>query len=126
MSNLIYCARCGKALQIHRKAMPNFNRIIDIVEPHKCGTKVEDIDLGKPTPIPMPTDLNENKDYKFVQKLNDLKPSSVAGTGDKRAKEHVKQETSTAPASLIDNMFNFGNTIPEGDISKDPDNEETE
>jgi len=126
MSNLIYCAKCGKALQIYRKAMPGFNRIIDIVEPHKCGTKVKDIDLGEPTVIPMPVNLDENEDYKFVQKLNDLKPSSISGTGDRRAKEHVKSDrNSSAPDSLVDNMFNLGNTVPEGDISKEPD-EETE
>ena len=113
MSNIIYCAKCGRELSIHRKPMPQYGRIIELVEPHRCG-KVVEPDLGKPTSVPTKP-LKD--DHEFVQKLNDLSPPM----GDKRPKEHLRNEvvTSTAPASLQD-LTKFGPSVPEGDIDEKP------
>ena len=113
MPNVIYCAKCGRELSIYRKPMPQFSRIINLLEPHRC-CKVVEPDLGKPASIPKPI----RKDHEFVQKLNDLNPPE----GDKRSKENLRNElvTSSAPSSLQD-VARFANTVPEGDADEEPD-----
>ena len=126
MNRVVYCAKCGKALPIYRKALPQFGRIIEIVEPHKCGTKVEEPDFG--TPIGIPTKMNiEKEENKFVRKLNDLTPAPLRlnEPGDKRDKKFLREEviTSTAPASLMKNIKNLTNMAPKATI-EDPESED--
>jgi len=117
MSKIVYCMKCGRALPIHREPMPQYGRIIELVEPHKCG-KVVEPDLGKAADI---STKPLKDDYEFIQKLNDLSPP----TGDKRPKEHLRNElvTSTAPMSLQD-VTRLANSVPEGSINEEPEGEE--
>lgn len=107
----VYCARCGKELGILRKALPQYQRIIDIVEYHKCDEDVNDPDFLTDyiTPSPLIPDDNDE----FVKKLNGLNPPSVEPPlpieplSDKRPNDIAK--SSTAPSDLIDNLFPKGN-----------------
>lgn len=120
---VVYCAECGTRVPVFRKALPEFGRIIDLVEPHVCLEESLEPDL---TPVDMPT-VAIGEDNKYVQKLNALQPSDIVmkeGSGDRRPKENIRQETtSTAPASLLDMVGTSPNTSPQGDISKEPDEE---
>jgi hypothetical protein len=70
-----YCSECGKELVITRMAIPRKGVILDLVEPHECGDKVDIKSLfdqpGKPDLI--------YQDKKTVQKsmpLEDPTPSN--------------------------------------------------
>lgn len=120
---VIFCAECGTRLPVFRKAMANFGRIIDMVEPHVCLEEPLEPDL---TPIDIPL-LELGKDNKYVQKLNELDESEVtmkSHIGDRRESQHVRQEiTTTAPDGIQSLIGQQPNTQPEGDISKEPDEE---
>lgn len=117
---VVYCANCGTRLGISRKALPKYARIIEIVEHHICPDEPVELDL-KPEIVPP---YVENLKGKFVQKLNDLRPSSV-GTEDLRDRrdvDHVKKDVvSTAPQSLLHRFSEISNTIPERESDKDPE-----
>lgn len=107
MSKFIYCENCGRKLSISRKALPQYGRIIDLVEYHECYDEPVDIDL---TPITIPV-VGEKKE-KFVKKLNDLRPSTVSmDMRDRRPPEHVKQ-ASTAPTSIVEQIQSMRNSAP--------------
>lgn len=123
---VVYCANCGTCLNVLRKAMPKFAKIIEIVEYHECLDEPIEIDLT-PVDIP-PFDMQEKEGKnKFVQKLNDLqaKPTMI-GTPDlrdRRKSEEVKSDIdSTAPNSVLGQIKSMQNTTPANDISKEPDN----
>lgn len=101
---IVYCSNCGSRLNVYRKALPKFGKIIDIVEFHECGEEVQELDL---TPVDIPMfNTTEGKD-KFVKKLNELAPRPKLeqvlndDPGDRRDIANVK---TTAPGSVID-MF---------------------
>jgi hypothetical protein len=107
MSKFVYCENCGRKLTISRKALPQYARIIDLVEYHECYDEPVDIDLT-PTTIPV---VGEKKE-KFVKKLNDLRPSAIKmDLRDRRPVEQVKQ-ASTAPSSVLDQIQSMQNSNP--------------
>ena len=113
MANFIYCSACGHKSLVHRKALPNFGRIIDITEPHVCTEEIQELDL-KPMEVPTQTIKGENN--KFVDKINELKPKTkdiFEPTGDKRSKEFIK---SSAPESIISNIRSLQNITPSRDV----------
>ena len=113
---LIYCTKCGKKLPVYRKALPNFGRIIDLVEPHTCGEMVEEFDLS---PINIPATVIPDKGNEFVQKLNGLSPTKANDIPDRRDLSNVEDKRkvkTTAPKSLLDQVKSFGNSNPEGNI----------
>ena len=113
MANFIYCSACGHKSLVHRKALLNFGRIIEIIEPHVCTEEVQEVDL-KPMEVPNQPIKNENN--KFIEKINELnpKPKNVfEPTGDKRPKEFIK---SSAPESIISNIRSLQNLAPSQDV----------
>ena len=112
MANFIYCSACGHKSLVHRKALPNFGKIIDVIEPHVCTEEVQELDL-KPMEVPTQPLKGSNK---FVDYLNELKPKVkdiFEPTGDKRSKEFIK---SSAPESIISNLKSLQNLTPSRDV----------
>jgi hypothetical protein len=117
----VYCANCGKRLNIKRKGLKKYAAIIDIVEYHECGEMVE-FDL-KPVDIPTFTEV-EGKN-KFVKKLNKLQPSPNIGsisTGtlkDRRFESEEKQEKkSSAPDSVQQMLKTMMNSEPAHELKE--------
>ena len=118
---LIYCANCGHKLPLHRKALPGYGRIIDLVEPHECTDEPLDFDL-EPIDVPVAPIGEANK---FVQILDEL--PKFPSQGDLRQKEFVKDiDKTSAPGSLLGIMGGMGNTTPAHDIGEEPDNGEAD
>jgi len=114
MSKIVYCSSCGQRLEITRKALKGYGRIIELIPPHICSEEPQDLDL---TPIEIPTKEPKGK---FVQNLNDLRPSnpmsiSTADLRDRRITQDVK---SSAPASLLDQVKSFNPSIPAHELGK--------
>ena len=113
---IVYCANCGTRLNISRKALPQYGRIIDVVEFHECPEEPVELDL---TPVDVPMFVREDKKDKFVQKLDELAPKSILGaigTGDLRDRRIEEPQKSTAPKSLQDGFKNLSNTIADKDM----------
>jgi len=111
---VVYCANCGKRLNVKRKALPMYGKIIDIVEYHECPDEPYEIDL---TPVDIPKFDEVEGRNKFVQNLNNLSPKPEGSSpllsnepGDKRFE---KPATTTAPQSLLDQIKNFSHSTPE-------------
>lgn len=110
MAKFIYCSNCGTKLEIKRKALKNFGRIIDLVDPHTCTEEPQELDLTL-TPVDLPAG-----DEKFVQKLNELKPSLGVSTMDLKDRRKAEFVKSTAPASILQNIKSQTNTVPEREL----------
>jgi len=134
----LFCANCGKPLQLTRKALPKLGTIVDLVNYHECSE----------TPIPF--DLNGVPDKpmsgydKFIQTLNALEPSRPSdplqtpkfnnsqeaksggqlrgfggvGTDDLRDRRFDAEPAikSTAPQSIADQIKAMSNSIPVHDL----------
>ena len=119
MAKTYYCAGCGLELLVHRKAYPNQQKIVNVVEPHECAESdiSEPLEL-KPNKREGAINLNHIFDsFKFVSKLNDLqekteKPKVIErdtgmkdmheknyGLRDRRPKDEIR--TSTAPQGIL-------------------------
>ena len=112
MANFIYCSACGHKSLVHRKALPNYGKIIDVIEPHVCTEEVQELDL-KPMEVPTQPLKGSNK---FVDYLNELKPKVkdiFEPTGDKRPKDFIK---SSAPESIISSLRSLQNLNPPQDV----------
>jgi hypothetical protein len=115
MNKSVFCSQCGTELPITRKAMPKFSRIIDLVPPHECPEEPLSIDL---TSNQAPKFIQEPKG-KFVQVLNNLKPSlSTEELRDRR--DIVGEVKSTAPLSILKGIGSLNHTIPEHDSDEEP------
>ncbi len=118
MSKSFFCANCGTCLTLTRKALPEFGRIIDLIEWHECLEEPVELDL---TPIDNPP-INEEK-RSFTNNLENLQSRATVGTlgtddfRDRRPGEHVK---STAPQDLISQIKNSIPSQPKNDILEDP------
>ena len=112
MAKIVYCSNCGKRLEITRKALKGYGRIIDLVPPHECSEEPQELDL---TPIDIPT---KGADGKFVQNLDNLKVPSVS-TADLRDRRPSQDIKSTAPTSLVHQMGNMAPTVPERELGGD-------
>lgn len=116
MPKFIYCSNCGTKLTIIRKALKGYGRIIELIDPHECPEEPLDLDLT-PTEVP----VNKETDGKFVEKLNNLRPSQV-NTADLRDRRKESDIKTSAPASVIQqtkNLMNFSE--PENKPEGDPD-----
>lgn len=110
MNKFVYCSHCGMKIQVFKKAIRHYGRIINLIEPHECTAESVEFDL-EPTEIPV-----KEPDGKFVQKLNNLRPSQVnqSDLRDRRAEPEVK---SSAPTSVIQRMKD--QTLCTNSIGKD-------
>ena len=119
MSKIFYCSNCGLRLEVYRKAMPKYGRILELVTPHECSDEPVEFDLS---PIDMPTFMPKEKDNKFVKKLNELSPppSFVLDKElhDRRPTEQVK---SSAPKSLLTHLRGMSPTTPAHNPSNKPE-----
>jgi hypothetical protein len=108
--HFVYCSDCGTKLKVGRKAMPKYNTIIDVIEPHVCPEEMVELDL-KPDPLPPFVKLPKGK---FMTKLDELQAAPLPeGSGDRRPTENVRKEiTSTAPRNVLDQLKS-GNTPDE-------------
>jgi hypothetical protein len=111
MPKKIYCANCGIELRQFRKAIRSKGIIVDMVEPHSCTEITDPKTLASrevvPVNVPETTRGDINKmfnSFKFVKKLNKLDEKKASG--DLRHSESLRKEkeTSSAPASLIDQL----------------------
>lgn len=113
---VVYCANCGQRLNILRKALPKYARIIPIVEYHTCSSQIQKLDL---TPVDLPKFNEVDGKNEFVQNLNGLapepKPNLESTLSDKRAPEHVK---SCAPQGILDQIKHGGNMVPERELKE--------
>lgn len=126
---VVYCANCGKRLNLMRKALPKYATIIDIVEFHECSSIPVDPDL---TPVDIPQ-WNPTKDKnQFVSKINDLSPAtdfhrqvtkavfdgvSTANLRDRRFEtSNEPPQKSSAPPSILSIIKGMDNTNPERTI----------
>ena len=80
MIKTVYCANCGTRLNVSRKALPKYGKIIDIVEYHECPEDFVELEL---TQIDVPKFSEVEGKNEFVQNLNDLNPT------DSRNPEHT-------------------------------------
>ncbi len=112
MSKVVYCSSCGTPLEITRKALPKYGRIIDLVPPHECSEELHDVEL-----VPISVPLPKSEEGKFVQHLNELEPPQNLGAvsteqlRDRRSAEYIKN-VSSAPISLLDQLSTLQNSIP--------------
>lgn len=123
MSKTAYCSQCGKKLNMMKKALPTYGRIINIVEQHECSEEPVELDL---TPIDVPsfTPTFMGKDQ-FVQNLNKLDKKPKLGTEDLRDRRdtaNIKDDgvSSTAPQSLLNQVKQSIPTEP----ARDPNGED--
>lgn len=118
MSKLTYCANCGLRLNVYRKAIPKYGRIVDLIEPHECSEEPVEFDI---TPTDIPVFQPSEKDNKFVKKLNELTPpvfpDKALNLQDRRPSDQVK---STAPESLL-NFVKDASPTPLANVFTDPD-----
>ena len=147
MANELFCSECGLRLQVIRKAMPRFGRIVDLIEPHVC-LEVPIEPSFEPNPM---TPFTREAKGKFVQVLNKLEPGpgvwpdakkfgvpegdtlqgNVPGFGmigtddlaDRRGPEVVK---STAPQAIFTGLSQMQNSTPSHDLVEPEGNEAVE
>jgi len=111
----VYCAQCGTRLEVFRKALKGYGRIIDLIQPHKCPEEPIELDLT-PTEIPV-----KSPEGKFVQNLDILRPSNTPSVSTADFRDRRTEVKSTAPASLLDQIKLQNPSIPENDISSEPE-----
>lgn len=144
------CAVCGKELKVIRKAVPLEGIVMNLVEPHECvvadesGLEVghsEDKDL-KTAPVPIDgefrmvgaeIDLKAAEDkvaeafkaFPFVKKLNKAMDIEPLPTGDRRPKQHTREEltTSTAPSTILSGAKGSAGSIKPDHELKEPKDE---
>lgn len=123
-----YCSKCNTKLVWKRKALREFSRIIETIDPHICPDTPLALDF---TPCPATPYVE-----KSVQKLDSLHTvlgsldedavkllphSEGADLRDRRPAEHTK---SSAPLSLLEQMMKgLDNSVPAHDVNEEPSNE---
>lgn len=93
----VYCLKCKMPIEIVRKALPKYSKVIDAIEPHTCQT--ENAEWQFPiNPAPTVTIPPPNPNDEIVKILNDLD----AGLSDRRPKDQVREDSSnSAPQSIL-------------------------
>lgn len=115
MAKVVYCSNCGAKLPRYRKAVKGLGKIIDIVDPHVCTEEPMPLDLT----ISEVVEYTEEPTGKFVEKLNDLKPSGMLGsvsTADLRDRRPSAQVKTSAPESVLDQIKNMTPSTPEKEL----------
>jgi len=107
---IVYCSNCGLQLLITRKALPKYNTIIELIDPHEC---LEEPVEFKPRLNPVPTYKPSQPKGKFAKQLEDMSPSrpfplleeDAEGPGDRRPTDQIKGDiTTTAPRGILDHV----------------------
>ena len=133
--NKLFCANCGLKLRTIRKAVPKYGTILDLVEPHTCLETPVD-----PSSVIVLAPIATGDRNKFVESLNELKPtspqkgssegrslrpSSMTGTNDLRDRRFDGKEVpSSAPSSVLDQIKQMSNSIPSNDLKDEPTDSE--
>ena len=120
MSKQYFCANCGLRLDVYRRAMPKYGRILELVTPHECSEEPVEFDL---TPLDLPTPMPSEKENKFVKKLNELSPPPPFHNPaiDLRDRRPIEQVKSSAPESLLTHLKGMPLTIPAHDFQDEPE-----
>lgn len=130
----LYCANCGKSLQLTRKALPKLGVIVDLVSVHECSETPIPFDLAAFSDVIKPIPIEGNN--KFVESLNKLEPSKpmmekikpiegkrsrMTGTDDLRDRrfDQDKKQTTAAPLGVLDQIKQMSNSIPARDLVDD-------
>ena len=126
MSKLFFCANCGQRLNVFRKAMPKFGKIVELVEFHECSEEPVDFDM---TPEDIPVYAPKEGKDKFVQKLNELQPPSVLNAMSSfdlrdRRSDLDNNVSSIAPKGILD-LINTRPSSPAAFPLEDIDDEES-
>lgn len=109
MAKNYFCSNCGTPLKWTRKALPNKQVIVDLIDPHECDasnkTNIED------------SETKVDKRYKELRDFNERVERSLHPGEeyyeDKRKAEHKK---STAPTNILNQVKAGANTEPENDF----------
>ncbi len=107
--SILFCANCGTRLLVFRKALPQFNTIVDMVEQHECPEEPVELNL-KPNKAHVFTQQPKGK---FAKKLEDLQPTprfpiptlDEAGLKDRRPTKDVIENPdplTPAPKGALD------------------------
>lgn len=100
MSRIFYCSECGSELVNTRMAVPKKGIILDLIESHECGEKVNLLELFSKGDDICYNPL-ETEPKKTVQNLNELFPHQ-GELKDLRSKDHTKE--TTAPLTILDQL----------------------
>jgi hypothetical protein len=111
MPKVVYCSKCGTRIEVFRKAIKGYGRIIELIEPHECLETPIDLDL---TPLEIPKKSAEGE---FVRNLDNLRPPSVS-TADLRDRRKEQDIKSSAPASILDQMRNLNPSTPANELTE--------
>lgn len=135
-----YCAKCGLKLEVVQKANPREGTVMNLVVPHICEeTSPSNLDedvqpkevstkgafkvLDKETEKKLDKKIDKLfNEFPFVKKLNKASAEHEVVTqesGDKRGKEHLRNElvTSSAPLSILE-MAARSNVKPAYDLEE--------
>ena len=116
MSKHVYCSNCGTRLEVTRKALKGYGRIIDLINPHECLDEPVDLNLS-PSEVP----VKKGVEGKFVEKLNDLTQPPQVSTMDLRDRRKETEVKTTAPASIIEQMKSAVPSIPANKLGGEPE-----
>lgn len=109
MAKKYYCSVCGKELIHGRRAVPGKGLILDLIDPHECeGYTIKSAPDESPTVKDLLDSIEESRKANKESVERSLR--RVSGPGDKR--KDVR--SSTAPATLLDNIHSMSNSEPEG------------
>lgn len=106
----VYCSECGKVSHIFRKAMPGYNLVVDMVQPHVCTDEPVQFD---PKPDPLAPHIPEDKKGKFAKRLDNMQPMRTAFPLEENQKElrdrrgelpREPEKTTTAPQGVLDGL----------------------
>lgn len=107
----VYCSECGTPLQVTRKALPKYNTILDMIEPHVCSEKPAELNL---TPNQVsPFVAMQKKKGKFAEKLESIQPippfplpnaEDDLTLRDKRGKDDVRSDI---PLGILSHVRGF-------------------
>jgi len=107
MAKKYYCEACGLKLKVTLKAVPQEGRVITLIKSHVCEeTSFSNLDEDIPVEDFKPLEVGSKvddlfKDFPSVSRPGTAEHESVLG--DKRKKEHLRDEliTSSAPLSIL-------------------------
>lgn len=125
-----YCSSCGAELIHTRKAVPGKGHIFDLIDPHECEgyaikSPPDELSPKPPTVLDILSNLKSVGETKKIGK-DDKQPVAthfpVGGGGDRR-KDVI---SSTAPASLVQNIKGLPSEDPNDDSWKNWGKEEDE
>ena len=106
----IHCSECGNELTVILRSMKKPQRIVKLVQPHKCREFNKEFEFELTNLAPMEKDKKEVdlvKTSKVVQKLNELNKTVFDSISDTRD-EAVDLRKSTVPSGILDKVESGG------------------